>query len=162
MTHRSMVASLLGLIMLMGVAGAPSLAQEPGVERIPITVALVEEVEHSSARAMILREVEGIPKDVILLERRGANVSRLAAALGTFITARRVLGADFETVTRMPIDGRTAGNGFFSRRSRKDMKRLLKYLERTDATDLIGVGSVPNLTIWIPADPVVEFTQEEP
>lgn len=154
MRHRFVVESLMAVMMMMGVCAAPLIGQESAIERIPVTVALVADIDHPSAQAMILRQVEGIPKDVILLPRRRANERRLGAALATLITARNVLGERAETLTRMPVDKRT-GSQLLGRRTRRDIRALLAKLKRSEPTELFGVGLVRNVTIWIPANPSV-------
>lgn len=158
MKHRVQSGFLATALVLA--AAVPASAQEAGIERNPVTIALVESIDDSSAEAMILRELEGISRDVILLEEKGANTAQLIAALATLVAAPAALGPRLESITRMRVDKRT-GKNFFSQQTKKDIGRLIRRLKRAEPTHLIGVGQVRNVTVWIPAETNVSVVGSE-
>ncbi len=135
-------------------AGGRLLAQDTDSRvtgRVPVTIALVDEVDGSHDGAVILRRADRHPNDVIMIARREANAEIFSAAVFTLLVTRRVLGDVPEAEARIPVL-REHGPRAWRSRIMPRLGRLLGGLRSAEPAWVHGVGLVRSVTVWLPAD----------
>lgn len=152
MLHPSMIQIATIVFTLLGnpVAGQVEPEDDDMEGRVPVTVALVGEIDHPTAAAMIVRRADGTPRDVILLPSRSATPERLSSALVTLLVARKLMGDLPERDVTLPVL-KESGAGAWRGRTMKDIASVLLRLRGMEPAILSGVGMVPHLAIWLPA-----------
>jgi hypothetical protein len=145
--------SVLFLLHLFWI-GRPLQAQEGSTERkvvmrVPVTIALVERMPDEFSPVVILRRRDATPRDVILLRSSMASSKHLSDAIVQLLTIR-VLSGDTAmanaTMRVRPAEG-TQGQ---IRREYPWVQRVFNDLRKAEPQVLTGVGTVPNVQIWLP------------
>jgi hypothetical protein len=136
----------LGLLSSAGYLSAQQGATRP--TRVPVTIALVDHPSADGAPFRILRRADQAPYDIILL-RPGANQSELSDAIGDLLLIRAQTGDTARTGGTMRIR-RTQGASGSVRREIPWAGRVLNDLRKAQPHDLVGVGVVPTVEIWLP------------
>jgi len=149
-----MLLRVLGVLIAAGLTLSPSpgagqvanLSGRP--TRVPVTVATVERLPVPDAPFVVLRRADAAPRDVILLPS-GADAKLLSEAVQALLVARQAGGdtAVAPTTLRVrPQRGRTS-----QRPVLPWAQRVLNDLRRAEARPVEGVGAVPAVEIWLPA-----------
>jgi hypothetical protein len=123
-------------------------AQQPERTRVPVTIALVDELPDPTALFVILRRADATPADVILL-RTGAGPQQLSAAVQALRMARRQGGdqAFRDAMLRArPHQDDRARNA----RPLPWAPQVIADLHRAARREVPGVGSVQSVQIWLP------------
>jgi hypothetical protein len=149
----SLVLIASALRGVLGVAPAhsqPSEGQSPRTPtRVPVTVALVDRLPAPDAPFVILRRPDATPADVILLPR-DADASVLTDAVRALLLARRNTGGDV-AATPAVLRARFRSSGGGGRPLLPWAPRVLNDLRRAPISELVGVGPVRSVQIWLPA-----------
>jgi hypothetical protein len=127
-------------------AAQPPRASNPPT-RVPVTIALVEELPHPGAPFVILRRVGGADHDVILLPA-DASVEQLSLAVQALLTARSAAGDTAErpaTIRVRPRSGDTRPHRQFPW-----IARVHGDLRRAASRPVQGVGNARAVVIWLP------------
>jgi hypothetical protein len=135
-------------LLLALVSALPARAQDaPATMRVPVTVAIVDELPYPDAPFVILRRPAETPRDVILLPRT-ASPALLSDAVRALALARQQ-GGDVPrsaSVLRLTVP---QGRGW-ERAPLPWVPRVLRDLRRASETTLAGVGRVQAVEIWLP------------
>lgn len=115
--------------------------------RVPLTIAMVEQMPHSGSPYEILRRTSGPTHDVLLVSE-GVTAVQLSDGIRGVLTARRAGGdtASQALVLRVRPGGTAAAN----RPAFPWVRRVLADLDRASMRPLNGVGTVRWLRIWLP------------
>jgi hypothetical protein len=148
-----MFSRILGVLIaafaLSSASGAGQVPKVPGApSRVPVTIAMVERLSVTDAPFLVLRRTHAAPRDVILLSA-GADAKLLSEAVQALLVARRAGGdtaAAPATLRVRPQRGRAS-----QRPVLPWAQRVLADLRRAVARPIQGVGSVPAVEIWLPA-----------
>lgn len=144
---------LLPVVSALIFAGGPLTGQEAlggrvplaRPSRVPVTVALVEQLPHGTGPFEIIRHGGASQHDVILLSRRAANEVELSEAIRTLLAVRRN-GGDLPT--------RDANLRVRPRNVSIDpypwVARVLRDLRNVAPKPLPGFGNVAFVQIWLP------------
>jgi hypothetical protein len=116
--------------------------------RVPVTLALVDSLP-DPAGFRILRRVDADPADVILLDTN-ADVAALSAAVEQLLLIRQVQGDTAESTAVMRVR-RTQDRPGRGPRVLPWAGRVVNDLHRAPLRDVSGVGNVPSVVIWLPA-----------
>jgi hypothetical protein len=146
-----LIASALGCAL--GVAPAYSQGPERQLPspraRVPVTVALVDRLPAPDAPFVILRRTRATPADVILLPR-DADATVLTDAVRALLLARRNAGGDVAAAPAV-LRARFRSSGGNGRPLLPWAPRVLNDLRRAPVSELVGVGQVRSVQIWLPA-----------
>jgi hypothetical protein len=135
------------------VAGRGTLAaQQPERTRVPVTVALVDELPDPATPFVILRRADMMPRDVILL-RTGAGPQQLSAAVQALLMARRQGGDQAPGSAMLRVRPRQ-NSRTHTARPLPWAPRVIADLRRAARRDVPGVGSARVVEIWLPRTPV--------
>jgi hypothetical protein len=149
MISRILGALVAAPILLLPVSGASQAMRAPGAPmRVPVTIAVVERLPVPDAPFVVLRRTNAAPRDVILLPA-GADAKLLSEAVQMLLIARQAGGdtaAAPATLRVRPQRGRTS-----QRPVLPWAQRVLNDLRRAEARPVEGVGPVPAVEIWLPA-----------
>jgi len=123
----------------------PAARVRHAVDRVPVTVALVEQLPHGAGLFEIVRRAGASPHDVILLSRTTAGEEELSEAIRTLLAARQH-GGDLPT--------RDASLRERQRNGPMDpfpwAGRVLRDVRNTAPRPLPGHGDVSFVQIWLP------------
>lgn len=145
---RAIVLSLVALMFGANSAGAqPARASNPPT-RVPVTIALVEELPQPGAPFVILRRVNEAEHDVILLAA-DADAQQLSLAVQALLTARSVAGDSAESSATVRVRPRT-GEASRAHRQFPWIARVHGDLRRAAHRPVAGVGNVRAVVIWLP------------
>jgi hypothetical protein len=120
--------------------------------RVPVTVALVDEMPApDSIPVIILRRSNVAPYDVILVRRNGGDADQLAAAVLHLLVMRDRSGdtASVSSAFRLPRARR--GPRAWDRSERPRMARVLARLQQSRPSDVPGVGAARATEIYLPS-----------
>jgi hypothetical protein len=138
---------LAAALTLLPATGAGQTA--PGApRRVPVTVASVERLPVTGAPFAVIRRTNASPRDVILLPA-GADAKLLSEAVQALLVARQAGGDTAVTPATLrvrPQRGRTS-----QRPVLPWAQRVLNDLRRAEARPVEGIGVVPAVEIWLPA-----------
>ena len=150
-----MLSRILGVLIAAGLTAfstSVGAAQTPRPHgkpsRVPVTVVIVERLPVTGAPFVVLRRADATPRDVILLPA-GADAKLLSEAVQALLAARQAGGdtaGASATLRVRPRRGRTS-----QRPVLPWAQRVLNDLRRAEARRVEGVGSVPAVEIWLPA-----------
>lgn len=144
---RAIVFSLVALMFGANSAGAQPARASDSPTRVPVTIALVEELPHPEAPFVILRRVNEAEHDVILLPA-DADAQQLSLAIQALLTARSVAGdtaGSPATIRVRPRSGEERAHRQFPW-----IARVHGDLQRAAHRPIRGVGSVRAVVIWLP------------
>lgn len=142
----------LALLIVALVYGANSAAAQPATAgnpptRVPVTIALVEELPHPGAPFVILRRVNEAEHDVILLPA-DADARQLSLAVQALLTARSVAGDTAERPATIRVRPRSGEPG--AHRQFPWIARVHGDLQRAAHRPIRGVGNARAVVIWLP------------
>lgn len=140
------LAAALTLLPATGAGQTPQPHGKPS--RVPVTVVIVERLPVTGAPFVVLRRADATPRDVILLPA-GADAKLLSEAVQMLLIARQAGGdtaAAPATLRVRPQRGRIS-----QRPVLPWAQRVLNDLRRAEPRRVEGVGSVPAVEIWLPA-----------
>lgn len=126
-------------------AQAPRASSPP--TRVPVTIALVEQLPHPDAPFVILRRVDEAEHDVILLPA-DADAQQLSLAVQALLTARSVAGDTAESPATIRVRPRSGDAG--AHRQFPWIARVHGDLRRAAHRQIPGVGSARAVVIWLP------------
>lgn len=139
---------LVAAVTLLHVTGAGQAATAPGAPtRVPVTIALVEQLPVQGAPFVVERRPDAAQRDVILLPA-GADAALLTEAVQMLLVARQAGGDTPTTAATMrvrPQRARITPRPIFPW-----AHRVLSDLRRADARPVDGVGTVRAVEIWLP------------
>ena len=148
---RSIAALLLagGSSTLLGAATLTAQAAPARVTtRVPVTLVIVDRLPVPEASFVVQRRPDAAPADVILLTA-ASQPSDLNDAIQTLIFARQA-GGDLPTMGGIfRVRPQTHGQPVRSREF-PWVPRVLNDLHQAPAQDVVGVGHVPAVQIWLP------------
>ncbi|HET7231716.1 MAG TPA: hypothetical protein VFJ16_17020 [Longimicrobium sp.] len=124
-------------------AGPPA----KGSPRVPLTIAVVNELPHLGAPYEILRRTSGANLDVVLLPE-GATVAQFSDAIRGVLTARAAGG---DTATEPAVLRVRQRSGVDLRPVFPWARRVLSDVEHAPVRPLEGVGMARTVQIWLPA-----------
>jgi hypothetical protein len=141
--------SILLAALVYGASSASAQAAPAGSPptRVPVTIALVEQLPQPDAPFVILRRVNQADHDVILLPV-GADAQQLSLAVQALLTARSVAGDTAEspaTIRVRPHSGERSPHRQFPW-----IARVHGDLHRAARRPVAGVGNVRAVVIWLP------------
>jgi hypothetical protein len=146
-------AALFTSALLVASVGIPSRAtgQQASVpvDTLPITLALVGELEPSGASAIILRRAGTDAGDVILLRHSDADGARLTTAVALLMLKRSERGFIPAADERIILTGHKPPVNWVPHglpRFTADVARL----RNASIRNIPGVGRVPAIQIWVP------------
>jgi hypothetical protein len=150
--RRLVAATLVALCLSASVLEAQLRPRTGGRSdgRVPVTIALVDSVPVPGAPAIILRRVGVDPHDVILIARRLASDSVVAAAVATLYSVRSSLGDTARSRITIGVRGAVARN----RRGVGEIqqaRQLLLRLISSPPREVRGVGVVPAVDAYLRA-----------
>jgi len=149
MLSRILGGCLAAALTLLPATGAGQATQSAGApRRVPVTVATVERLPVPGAPFVLVRRTNAAPRDVILLPA-GADAKLLSEVVQALLVGRQAGGdtaAAPATLRVRPQRGRTS-----QRPVLPWAQRVLNDLRRAEARPVEGVGSVPAVEIWLPA-----------
>lgn len=142
----------LALLLVALMYGANSAAAQPATAsnpptRVPVTIALVEELPHPGAPFVILRRVNEAELDVILLPA-DADAQQLSLAVQALLTARSVAGDTAESPATIRVRPRSGEPG--AHRQFPWIARVHADLRRAAHRPVRGVGNARAVVIWLP------------
>ena len=144
---RAIVLSLVALMLGANSAGAqPARASNPPT-RVPVTIALVEELPQPGAPFVILRRVNEAEHDVILLPA-DADAQQLSLAVQALLTARSVAGDSTGSPATIRVRPRSGEER--AHRQFPWIARVHGDLRRAARRPVAGVGNVRAVVIWLP------------
>ncbi len=126
-----------------GGAPQPSGMNRPGV---PMTVALVTNMGYGGASAVILRQPDFNPADVILLRAETATAEQLTEAILGLLSIRKARG-DLPTGNAQVLQVKAVQAG---PKVIPWTATLLKNLTTTQPQDIPGVGKYPAVQVMLP------------
>ncbi len=139
-----------------GAQPGPTLAElhrrQEMARRVPVTVALVDELPAPDrVPVVILRRSDIAPYDVILLRRSSVDADQLTAAVLHLLVMRDRSGdtARVSSAFRLPTARR--GPRAWDRSERPRMARVLARLQQSEPRDVPGVGAVRATEIYLPS-----------
>ena len=121
--------------------------QSSRATRVPLTIAMVEQMPHPDAPYEILRRTSGATHDVLLVSV-GATADQLSDGIRGVLTARRAGGDTASQALVLRV--RPRGTAAASRPAFPWVQRVLADLERSPLRSLDGVGTVRWIRIWLP------------
>jgi hypothetical protein len=141
----------LALLLVALVYGANSTAAQPATAsnpptRVPVTIALVEQLPHPDAPFVILRRVNEAEHDVILLPA-DADARQLSLAVQALLTARSVAGDTADSPATIRVRPRS---GARAHRPVPWIARVHGDLQRAAHRPIRGVGNARAVVIWLP------------
>ncbi len=149
--------ALLGVALAAAVFGvgcrplsAQAAKQQEIARRVPVTVALTNQMPYRDAPAVILRRATAVPHDVILLRRNGASGAQLSAAVFQLLVLRERDGdtASTDGVYRVIApQGPAAWRGSEERTAGRTVSRLFS----APAREISGVGIVAATELYLPS-----------
>jgi hypothetical protein len=142
-TALSVVALMFGANFA---AAQPAPASNPPT-RVPVTIALVEELPYAGAPFVILRRVNEVEHDVILLPA-DADAQQLSLAVQALLTARSVAGDTAESPATIRVRPRSGEAG--AHRQFPWIARVHGDLQRAAHRPIRGVGNARAVVIWLP------------
>lgn len=116
--------------------------------RVPVTLALVDDIPGGAAPFRIVRRVHVAPYDVILLHS-SASQDALSEAIADLLTLRSIAGdtATAGGMVRVQRPPQAAGR---SPRPLPWAGRVMDDLRRAQPRHVAGVGVVPAVEVWLP------------
>jgi hypothetical protein len=142
-------ATRLALLALFAVA-VPAKGQQagspgrPAPTRIPVTVAMVDELPAAQAPFALLRRTEAEGGDVILLPA-AASPDLLSEAVRALLTVRRHQGDHAAQGGTLRVTARTSRPPALPWAA-----RVLGDVRRTAPQSVAGVGTARSVVIWLP------------
>ena len=137
--------------------GGPTIAelrrQEEMARRVPVTIALVDQLPAGTgnAPAVVLRRANTAPHDVILLRRSDATGPQLAGAILHLMIMRERSGdtASADAMFRLP--SATRGPKAWERTEQVQTGRIVAQLRTAKVQDVPGVGQVRAKAVYLPS-----------
>ncbi|MDB4948856.1 MAG: hypothetical protein JWM27_1505 [Gemmatimonadetes bacterium] len=141
------------VIALVLLATRPLAGQRSGlreVQRVPVTVALVDELPVADVPFLVQRRPALAPHDIVLL-RTGATAAQLSEAIRTLLAARQA-GGDLPAVNgfvRMRPHAAPAANAA-PRRQLPWAERVMRDVRKAPMMQIEGIGRGRAVQIWLP------------
>ena len=127
--------------------------QEEMARRIPVTIALVDQLPAGTgnAPAVVLRRAKPAPFDVILLRRSDASGTQLAGAIFHLMIMRDRSGdtATADAMFRLPTA--TRGPKAWEQTEQVQTGRIVAQLRSAEVQDVPGVGRVRAKAVYLPS-----------
>lgn len=154
MLQRTTVRLFILLFWIVLWSNAPVLAQgasqqQAAPQRVPVTIALADELPDATSPSVILRRPGATPHDVILLRSSTASGKHLSDAIVHLLMVRVLSGDTALKATTMRVVPREGPQGQI-RREYPWVQRVYNDLRKAEAKPLSGVGTVPMVQIWLP------------
>jgi hypothetical protein len=148
--HTVARAAIAGLVLATVIGARPGQAQTaPSAPptRVSVTVTLVDRIPVPGAPFVVIRRAATSPHDVIVLPR-GADATMFSEAVYALVASRQVAGDTSSrdmTLRVRPGQARAQHHPVLPWAD-----RVLGDLRRADPRDVVGIGRVPAVTIWLP------------
>lgn len=148
------IARICILLVLLGPAGSISSGTRLDAQalerptRVPVTLALVDDISGGATPFLIVRRVDVAPYDVILLQS-SASQDALSEAIGDLLTLRSIAGDTAATGGMVRIRRPQQPTG----RSPRPLPwagRVMNDLRQAQPRHIAGVGMVPAIEVWLP------------
>ncbi len=144
------LAALFAALFLISVpvqAQAQTQAQaQSRSSRVPVTVALVQQLPVQGEPYVLMRRAAQVPQDVILLPA-DATPEVLSSAVSALLTVRMQRG---DLPARTEVVRLSTGRAGRAQPRFPWTPRVMADLRRAGAAELAGVGRVPFVEIWLP------------
>jgi len=148
MRKNLITAGSLFLLLLLPAANSAQQTAGGKPTRVPVTVALVDDLTPSGVPFVIQRRPDLAPHDVILL-RADATADQLSDAVRSLLVVRQA-GGDTAlspaTLRMRPRGPQPRGE----RRALPWVPRVFADLRRAEHRDIAGIGRVRAVEIWLP------------
>ncbi|MDQ3605446.1 MAG: hypothetical protein M3418_04560 [Gemmatimonadota bacterium] len=145
--------SILLITALVGQIGmGPLFAQQQtgssrAPTRVPVTIALVDQLPQADAPFMVQRRPDVAPHDVILL-RSTADAKQLSEAIHALLVIRQAGGDTATSRATMRMRPQQPQQG--ARPEFPWVPRVMADLRRAEPKQIAGVGTVRAVEIWLP------------
>ena len=122
---------------------------QPAVQRVPVTIALTDDLPDATSPAVILRRPGSRPHDVILVRASTASGKTLSDAIVHLLMVRVLSGDTALQRTTIRVQPREGPQGQI-RREYPWVQRVYNDLRKAEPQPLAGVGTVPTVQIYLP------------
>lgn len=138
------VKSLVPLTLFVSSVPLAAQARGDAPTRIPVTVAIVDELPGADLPYALLRRTAAQGGDVILLPP-SADADLLSGAVRALLAVRRQQGDWAEESGRLRVTSRASRRPAFLWAA-----RVLGDIRRAERQLIPGVGTLPSVVIWLP------------
>lgn len=119
--------------------------------RVPVTVALVDELPGDGDRALVLRRHDQTPHDVIVLKRSVADGALLSSAVLTLLVAREIAGNAPRESSMLRVN-QTAAPVAWRASEQRRADRVVSRARGAPPREVAGLGLVSAVDIYLRED----------